>query len=314
MLLKEEIVPDYNDLKQFSFSFDPSLEETPGEEPTSMDEVVGADPGVFLPNIEGRSEFLAPDPDRVPVIPNAVDQTAPEYAARPASERTRELFAHMNPHRQVLLGVLRAAMEPCSDDQMQQVVDDLRAHKFSVYAPSNICTMLETAGALERVTADGAPYGDMARPAIVVIDGEEFYEPTKPPCVCWKTTEAGKEMLAANNPLERIEQQLQREPEFLSIYKRILTLVSDEAGATMAQLSGAVDSDPLVSTPRRFFVQHFVEALERCECVAWQGSSWAITEIGKQVLEGALRDVIDNPPVMSDTPKQIPTETQGVNW
>lgn len=53
---------DTNDLAQFNFSFDPALEDFDFSEPTSMDDVYGADPGVFLPNDEGRSEFLPPDP------------------------------------------------------------------------------------------------------------------------------------------------------------------------------------------------------------------------------------------------------------
>ena len=46
------------------------------------------DPGPFLPNEEGRTEFLAPDPDRVPVITNAVDRDSSSYAERPAEDRT----------------------------------------------------------------------------------------------------------------------------------------------------------------------------------------------------------------------------------
>ena len=80
------------DLSNFSFSFDPNLEIFGGSEPLSMDDVPGADPGVFLPNTEGRTEFLPPDPSRIPVIENAVKHDSPEYLARPAEERTSELL------------------------------------------------------------------------------------------------------------------------------------------------------------------------------------------------------------------------------
>lgn len=307
------------DFSQFSFSFDPSLDMFEPGEPESMDDIAGADPGVFLPNTEGITEFLPPDPDRVPRIPNAVDHSAPEYAARPAEERTRELLAQMNPHRQVLLGVLRAAMQPRSTSQIKQAVDDLRAHKFSVYSPSNICTMLEVAGALERVTENGTPSVERKpKPNIVIIDGEEYYEPAAPITVYWQTTAAGQSALDANDPAARIERQLDREQEFACLYKRILVLCARDEGATMSQLSAAVDSDPLICEPRRFFVQHFAEALERCECIAWQGDAWKTTELGAQTLEEKLADISDDFPQGAapspDAAKGMPTETQGVCW
>ena len=80
------------DLKNFTLSLeDGAFDFGGGEGPTTMDDAPG-DPGIFLPNTEGRSEFLPPDPDRVPQMP-ATDQAAPEYAARPAADRIDELFS-----------------------------------------------------------------------------------------------------------------------------------------------------------------------------------------------------------------------------
>ena len=300
-----------SDLKQFDFAFDPNLEFG---EPKSMDEV-GADPGVFLPNVEGRTEFLPPDAERIPTIPNAVDRLAPEYSERPAEERTRELLAHMAPHKQVLLGVLARAQDPCSEEAMGQAIGELRQNKFSVYSPSNICTMLEAAGALERTTQDGTPYAQFKpTPRIEVVNGEEYWVPADAPAVYWRTTLAGAGAIEANDPYDRAQRQLAREQEFASLYKRVLTLAAREQGATMAQLSGAVDSDPLICEPRRFFVQHFVEALERCECMAWQGGAWRATEVGLALLGAELASVEDNAPEATPVPTSVPTETQGVNW
>lgn len=305
---------DLNDMKQFDFSFDSLSEEWDRYDGGSMDDI-GIDPGVFLPNIEGRTEFLAPDAERVPKIPNAIDRDAPAYVERPASERIRELLAHMAPHRRILLGVLEAAVDPCSDAAMAKKVDELRSHKFSVYSPSNICTMLESAGALERVVEDGLPYGRYKpAPRIVVLDGEEYYEPSDAPEVYWRTTEAGVCALAEDDPAGRMVRQLERESEFKPIYKRVLLMASEEDGATMAQLSAAVDGDPLVCNPRRFFVQHFVEAVERCSCVAWQGNAWKTTELGSRILHESLRDVADGMPKEVKASDCVPTETQGINW
>lgn len=300
------------DLKNFSFSLEDGTFNF-GEEPTTMDEV-GNDPGIFLPNKEGRTEFLPPDPDRVPKMP-AVDQATPEYAARPAEERIRELFNNMNPHRRVLYGVLRALCDPISNDEVGGVVDALRAHKFSVYSTSNICTMLETAGAVQRVLEDGTPYADFKpEPKIVVEDGVEYWQAVPAPTPFWQITEAGQAQLDSYHPIEKIEATFADEAEYLTLYKRVLTMCASDEGVTMKQMSAAVDSDPLVATePRNYFVQHFVEALERGEAVAWNGKAWKITEVGRQALSENLADVVDDYVMPADA-QPAQTESDGVNW
>lgn len=300
------------DLKNFSFSLEDGTFNF-GEEPTTMDEV-GNDPGIFLPNTEGRTEFLPPDPDRVPQMP-AVDQATPEYAARPAEERIRELFNNMNPHRRVLYGVLRALREPVGNNQVGSVIDALRAHKFSVYSTSNICTMLETAGAVRRVLEDGTPYEDFKpEPKIVVEDGVEYWQAVPAPMPYWQITEAGQAQLDSYHPIEKLEATFAEEAEYLTLYKRVLTLCTADEGVSMKQMSAAVDSDPLVATePRNYFVQHFVEALERGEAVAWNGKAWKITEVGRQALVENLADVVDSYVVPSDA-QPAQTESDGVNW
>ena len=300
------------DLKNFSFSLEDGTFNF-GEEPTTMDEV-GTDPGIFLPNTEGRTEFLPPDPDRVPQMP-AVDQATPEYAARPAEERIRELFNNMNPHRRVLYGVLRALREPVGNDQVGSVIDALRAHKFSVYSTSNICTMLETAGAVRRVLEDGTPYEDFKpEPKIVVEDGVEYWQAVPAPMPYWQITEAGQAQLDSYHPSEKLEATFAEEAEYLTLYKRVLTLCAADEGVSMKQMSAAVDSDPLVATePRNYFVQHFVEALERGEAVAWNGKAWKITEVGRQALAENLADVVDSYVVPTGA-QPAQTESDGVNW
>lgn len=300
------------DLKNFSFSLEDGTFNF-GEEPTTMDEV-GNDPGIFLPNTEGRTEFLPPDPDRVPQMP-AVDQATPEYAARLAEERIRELFNNMNPHRRVLYGVLRALREPVGNNQVGSVIDALRAHKFSVYSTSNICTMLETAGAVRRVLEDGTPYEDFKpKPKIVVEDGVEYWQAVSAPMPYWQITEAGQAQLDSYHPIEKLEATFAEEAEYLTLYKRVLTLCTADEGVSMKQMSAAVDSDPLVATePRNYFVQHFVEALERGEAVAWNGKAWKITEVGRQALAENLADVVDSYVVPTGA-QPAQTESDGVNW
>ena len=139
------------DLSAFNFSFDPTLDTwAVSNEPAELDSSE-----IFLPNVEGRTEFLPPDPDRVPVIENSVRTDDPTYAARPAEERTRELLSQMRPHRATLLGILAACETPMATSAMKETVERISGRKFSVYTPSNFCTMLEVAGGLARVTDAG---------------------------------------------------------------------------------------------------------------------------------------------------------------
>ncbi len=155
------------DLSAFNFSFDPTLDTwAVSDKPAELDSSE-----IFLPNVEGRTEFLAPDPDRVPVIENSVRTDDPTYAARPAEERTRELLSQMRPHRATLLGILAACETPMATSAMKEAVERISGRKFSVYTPSNFCTMLEVAGGLARVTDAGEPYTDEVRaPEMVEVD------------------------------------------------------------------------------------------------------------------------------------------------
>ncbi len=305
---------DRTSLGGFDFSFDLSMDPTgnamamPQSEPDQSE--------LFLTNTEGRTEFLAPDPDKVPVIENAVKQDSAEYAKRPAIERTRELFSQMRPQRTVLLGIINAAHEPLSMDDVHKVTENLQQKKFSVYTPSNLCTMLEIAGAINRVTADGEPYAlHASKPDIVIEDGEEYYVPTTPEKVHWLATEAGANAAVEDNPDERLQELFESETDLLPIYKRVLTTAKATDGVEMDELSVQVDGNPLISTPRRFYVQHFVEALERCDALVWNAQAWTITDMGERALE-LLSDVIDDyePPADAVPLRAMPTETDGINW
>lgn len=276
------------------------------------------DADVLFPDAMARNQYEPLDPEKVGSV-EGVKQDSPEYAARPAEERTRELFAQMHPHRISLLGILNAAKQPISSTAMVDVAETLRKQKFNVYSANNLCTMLEVAGALDRVLEDGSSYGSYEpTPNVVVIDGEEYYEPTRPPQVFWQTSDAGQIMLDENDPYGRAQELFVRESDLLPIYKQVLQIA--QAGASMATFSKKVDANPAIAEPRRFFVQHFVESLERCEALAWDGKQWVITPVGTHILEELLA-FVEAAEEFEETGKSatsdgaaIPTETQGVYW
>ena len=317
------------DEKSFAFEIDPAIagqegfglfEDDQGFMRRDLDEdgLPVNDADVLFPDATARNQYEPLDPEKVGHV-EGVKQDSAEYAARPAEERTRELFAYMRPHRISLLGILEAAKEPVSSADMTEVAEELRKQKFNVYSAANLCTMLEVAGALDRVLEDGSPYGDyQPAPDIVVVDGEEYYEPTRPPQVFWKTSAAGQLMIDENNPYDRMHEMFMRDAGLLPIYKQVLLIARE--GASMATFSEKVDSNPAIAEPRRFFVQHFVETLERCEAIAWSGKQWGITAVGERILSEMLAHVeaAKEHATLSKSESTdggaVPTETQGINW
>lgn len=303
---------DTNELDAFKFAFDPSLDPMGGG---MIDTEEGDTPGPFTENVEGRSEFLPPDPDRIPTIEHSVKQDTEEYAARPAIERTRQLFEQLKSQRSILVGMVEAAHTPASTDAIEQAVEDLRERRFTMYSTANLCSMLETAGALERVTEAGEPYSQVkVEPDVVVEDGEEYWVPSTPPKVCWVATPAAFEACDAAGFQDKLEALFDEEAELLPIYKHVLSMASVEGGTTMSELSAAVDSNPLIAEPRTFFVQHFIEGLERCAAVEWIGDAWKATAFGQATLAD-LADVEDAYESNEEAKVgEVAAESDGIRW
>ena len=124
-------------------------------------------------------------------------------------------------------------------------------------------------------------------------------------------------VLAEDDPAARIERLFAKEPEFLPVYKRILLMADTEEGTGMGLMSVAVDTDPAIAENRRFYVQHFVESLERAGAFVWADGAWHATDAGRAALAGALAKVVDDyevPAVDDVTCANVPTLTDGVNW
>lgn len=266
----------------FDLSFDSEFEEFDPLEDTGADDDEAEGQGdEFAATLSAATDAPA---DEAPIVP---------ADTRTASERTADLLKSMAPRRKVLLGILAFCTEPQPVASVNERVDALQEDNFSVYTAANLCTLLEKAGAIERVTPDGAPAEDIeSEPKVVVVDGVEYLEAAEPVQICWVTTEAGQEALDADKPLERLRDLLDSDAAYAVIYKRILTLCAAEEGATTPAINDAVDNDPLVQKPR-FYAPHFVDRLEKCDALEWR-KAWYTTEIGQAGLE-MLADVVDEP-------------------
>lgn len=200
----------------------------------------------------------------------------------PATEPIYQLLRTMAPRRSVLLGIMAFCETPQSLETLNDEVDRLQAHNASVYNAASLCMALEAKGALERVTEDGTPYAEVDLEPIVVEDedGTSHYETPETPALFWLTTEGGRAVLAAEDPVGDARALLDEEKHLFPIYHRVLTLC--DAGCTTAALGRAVDSDPLVQDPR-LFAGHFVERLESAGCLAWTGEAWHATDLGRTI-------------------------------
>ena len=230
-------------------------------------------------------------------ISSATDAPAQQLEAesdnRTPAERIDDLFKSMAPRRKVLLGILAFVEEPQTVTDVNAHVDKLQEDNFSVYTAANLCSLLERAGAIERVTADGTPADEVeTEPKTVVVDGVEYLEAAEPVEVFWRITEAGQAKLDSDKPIDRLRTLLEEDAKYATIYKRILMLCNDASGATTPTINGVVDNDPLVQKPR-LYAPHFVDKLEKCDALEWR-KAWFTTEIGKQGLE-MLADVVDEP-------------------
>lgn len=257
------------------------------------DELDEFDPLADGADDEDAADGLAAAPGSAEgALAHASDDGRPAPAnERPAEERTADLLASMAPRRKVLLSILAHCFEPRPVAQVNALVDELQQNNFSVYSAANLCALLEKAGALERVTADGQPADDVeSEPRVVVVDGVEYLEAGDPVEVCWLATDAGRAAVEADKPLERLRDLLDHDAAYLPIYKRILALCAAEGGAKTPDINAAVDNDPLVQKPR-FYAPHFVDKLEKCDALAWQ-KAWVVTEVGRAGLE-MLADVVD---------------------
>ena len=208
-----------------------------------------------------------------------------------------KLMEKMAQRREVLMGIMEYCLQAREVAEVDAHVASLQAHNASVYDGAALCAMLKDAGALEQVAQAQTQAGDegaapdspeLHQPLVEVEDGVEYLRPAPPAATLWKTTEAGQAYLAGYDPRADLARLIDDDAQYMDIYLRVLDLCADEAGAGTPDLSQAVDSDPLVQSPR-LFAQHFTERLEKAGAVAWDGRRWKITEAGRTWLERASR-------------------------
>lgn len=216
------------------------------------------------------------------------DARVDEAPASPSDAHIRTLLSRMGSQREVLRAILEACDEPRTIDQVKDMTRAMRERHRSVYGVDALCLQLERAGALERVLASGAPYGEISDGvATEVIDGVSYLVRKDPPTAYWHTTQAGRAALAARGASAELESLLERDTRLIPVYREVLAMCARDGGAKMDDVVRAIDDDPLCQSPR-LYAAHFIDNLEACGAVTW-GPPWIATEVGLQGL-AALDD------------------------
>ncbi len=229
-------------------------------------------------------------PSEIPSIIADAERTSP-YAEDDPARPVDDLIADMAPQRKILMHILELCRNRTSNADVAAEVE--RMHEFmpTVYTATDFCTLLEEAGALDRVNADGSAYDvSTMEPSIIEEDGVRYYVANEPSDLYWETAAPGITILEDDDPVGRAQGFFDDDPDLLPLYKRILEMC-DGDGCSIDEICEAVDSDPLVQSPR-IYGPFFVDRLEKCDAIEWEGV-WRRTDIGAEVL-GLLTDVEDD--------------------
>jgi hypothetical protein len=220
--------------------------------------------------------FSPAEPSEIPSIIADVEFHSAYESGDPARAVDELMFA-MAPQRLVMMDIMRACADaPMAMDELKDYVDELQVYEPSVYTAADMCALLEEAGALAKMNADGTPYDTSSlEPSIVEEDGVRYYLANEPADLYWQLEDAGRAWLDGDDPVARAQGFFDDDPDLLPLYARVLELCGAAKGATLAELEEAVNDDPLVQSPR-VYAPFFIDRLERCDAIRWHGT-WQLS-------------------------------------
>lgn len=245
----------------------------------------------YANNIPTNDKVFSPmEGSDIPSIIADIEVESPYDESDPARP-VDNLIKAMAPQRSYLMRFLNAAADNPTMDAMKALYDEWFEYSPTVFTAYDMCVLLEEAGALERVTADGTPYDMGAAEPIMVIDeatGATYYQANEPADLCWKLTDAGRTILDDDDPVGRAQAYFEVDTALQPLYKRLLTLCRD--GAALEELNDAINYDVLSWEPR-VYAPFFIDRMEKADAIEWKGT-WQLTEVGNEVL--ALLDGVQD--------------------
>jgi len=186
------------------------------------------------------------------------------------------LFDHNPARRPILIAILEMCKEGCLSSELTEKVDELQKDNYSVYAPLTLCRMLERAGALELEEIEEAEEVENTEDGVTYLEIDETPDPT------WTTTEAGLAAIESHTGGAAFHDIYERDNKYAEVYQAVMAFC-DEAPRSVQAIGKLVDTFEICQEPRRFG-GHFIDMLERTDCLIWKDHAWHLTELGKDML------------------------------
>lgn len=193
-----------------------------------------------------------------------------------ASEALLAMMDRNPARRPVLVAILDMCEGGLAASAVAERVDDLQRTNRSVYAPMTLCRMLERAGGLTLEMPDVTEQRENAAEGVEYLEIKEAVDPV------WRTTDAGRavrDALSEGGAFRDIV--MTRDATYLAVYAAVMDAASEQA-RSKKEIDDLVDEFAIVREPRRFG-GHFIDMLERTDTLAWNGSGWILTDLGRRM-------------------------------
>lgn len=210
---------------------------------------------------------------------NYITTFDPKEVYSPA-ERIAHLMASVKSTSKVLVSTLELCAEMQPIATVNSHIDSQQKSNASVYSAETLCHLLEEAGALQRVYADGTTAADIdAEPTVVVENGVGYLEIPRSQPSFWITTEDGSAYLATYDPADQLAALFAEQPQYAEVYRLVMDACKAEGGATAQQLADLINKRDDVQSPRRYS-SYFVDQLQERLALEWTGKAWRATDLG----------------------------------
>lgn len=201
------------------------------------------------------------------------------------------------------------------DDEPQEEEGEAEAAPADEAADEGASDEADADGAaVEDSVDDDAADDESVRPLdyLVVDPGQEYVEvELARPCT-FMATQAGLEAVEARTGMEHMQELLDAEPQYIPVYKRVLTMCSAPEGRLVQEINAVIDPDPICKEPRRFST-YFLRKLEMIGAVRFV-DTWQTTSYGSKALElGLLADASEAGDIAAAAPakeKQLAKEAK----
>lgn len=194
-----------------------------------------------------------------------------------AKEALRAMITQNPARRTVLLGIVGLCEGGCASSAVSEAVDRWQKDNWSVYAPMTLCRMLERAGALTLEMPAAADEQRDEAEGVAYLEIKERVDPI------WHATPEALELraeYAQGTEFRRVV--LDEERRYLDVYEAVMDKAA-QAPCRQDEVEDLVSAFEVVQKPRRYG-QHFIDVLERVDCLIWRDRAWNLTELGEAML------------------------------